>query len=384
MIIAIGIMALVGILTAIDGIESSITRNFSSMGANSFNIQNRASNVFFGGGGRKKVDYRFISYREASKFKSSFPEDVLISVNTSVSFNTVAKFQDQQSNPNCVLTGGDENYLRVAGYELNQGRNLSLFDVERALPVVVIGDEVARLLFGNESALNKDIRIKGVRFNVVGVLKEKGSAFDFGGNRLLLIPVSRARSFLGPGASFNLGVAVSDVQSLEPSSERARIWFRNIRRLRVKEEDNFSIISSVSVTNKLIENLYYVTFAAGLIALITLTGAAVGLMNIMLVSVTERTREIGLRKAIGARSKGIMWQFLTEALLICQFGGVLGIILGILIGNLVSTQIGGTFIVPWAWMFLSVVVCVMVGVISGLLPARKAARVDPIEALRYE
>lgn len=377
-------MALVGILTAIDGIEGSITRNFSTMGASSFSIQNRSSGVFFGGGGRRKVDYAPISFKEATRFKDAYTFSDQISVNCNVSFNAVAKFANIQTNPNCVVTGGDEAYLDVSGYSLKSGRNFNRIDVQKQYQVVIIGQEVKQKLFGQFEAVGEFIRIKGVKFRVIGVLEEKSAAFDFGGNRILLIPVTTARKWLSNETSFNIGVALSRVDALQQGIQEATILFRNIRRLQIRDPDNFEMVSSDSISAKLIENLYYVSFAAALIAVITLAGAAVGLMNIMLVSVTERTREIGIRKALGARSTGIMWQFLTEALLICQMGGITGILLGILIGNLVSIQIGGSFMIPWAWMLLSVLVCIVVGVLSGFIPARKAALVDPIVALRHE
>lgn len=384
MIIAIGIMALVGILTAIDGIESSLVKNFSFMGANSFNIQNRSSN-FSLGRNSKRVNYETIRYKEAQEFKDRFEQDAVVSVYSNNSFSAIAKYKSEKTNPNTLLIGADENYLRVAGYELAEGRNLTLSDVERNNRVVLIGDELQQTLFGRTSAVDKTIKIGGAGFRVVGVLKSKGSAFDFGGDRVVVLPVSVARhNFPMSNSSFSIGVAVEDVLALDPTADYSTALFRQVRKLRIKEEDNFAIVKSDSLSQALLENLQLIILAAILIAAITLVGAAIALMNIMLVSVTERTKEIGTRKAIGAKSKTVLNQFVIEAITICQLGGLAGVILGLIVGNLTSSYIGGSFIVPWDWIILALIVCTIVGMVAGIWPAHKASKVDPIEALRHE
>lgn len=384
MIIAIGIMALVGILTAIDGIESSLVKNFSFMGANSFNIQNRSSN-FSLGRNSKRVNYETIRYKEAQEFKDRFEQDAMVSVYSNNSFSAIAKYKSEKTNPNTLLIGADENYLRVAGYELAEGRNLTLSDVERNNRVVLIGDELQQTLFGRTSAVDKTIKIGGAGFRVVGVLKSKGSAFDFGGDRVVVLPVSVARhNFPMSNSSFSIGVAVEDVLALDPTADYSTALFRQVRKLRIKEEDNFAIVKSDSLSQALLENLQLIILAAILIAAITLVGAAIALMNIMLVSVTERTKEIGTRKAIGAKSKTVLNQFVIEAITICQLGGLAGVILGLIVGNLTSSYIGGSFIVPWDWIILALIVCTIVGMVAGIWPAHKASKVDPIEALRHE
>lgn len=376
-------MALVGILTAIDGVESSLVKNFSFMGANSFNIQNRSSNF---GVGRdvKRVRYSTIKYKEAVEFKDRFNHDAVVSVYSNNSFSAIAKYQSEKTNPNTLLVGGDENYLRVAGYELEEGRNLTRSDVERNNRVIVLGDELKTTLFGRNAALDKMVKIGGAGFRVVGVLKSKGSAFDFGGDRVALMPVTVARhNFPMNNGSFSIGVAVDDVMALDPTADYSIALFRQVRKLRIKEEDNFAIVKSDSLSQALLTNLQLIILAAVLIAAITLIGAAIALMNIMLVSVTERTKEIGTRKAIGAKSKTVLHQFVIEAITICQLGGIGGVLLGLLVGNLTSNYIGGSFIVPWNWITLALVVCTIVGMLAGIWPAYKASKVDPIEALRH-
>ena len=377
-------MALVGILTAIDGVESSLVKNFSFMGANSFNIQNRSSG-FSLNRNNKRVYYENISYKEAEEFKQRFDEEGLVSVNSNNSFNAIAKYGSEKTNPNTQIIGGDEAYIDVAGYELAEGRNLTPTDVERNIAVAIIGQEIKDKLFGPRNCLNKDIRIGGVKLRVVGLFAKKGGAFDFGGDRIILTPVTLARAkFPRSGLSYNLGVSVKSIEDMDRVAGYSESIFRQIRKVKIKDESNFTIIKSDSISKALLDNLNIVVLGAVFIAAITLLGAAIALMNIMLVSVTERTKEIGTRKAIGAQSKTVLNQFIIEAITICQIGGLGGVIFGLVAGNAVSYYIGGSFIIPWNWMLLALFVCTIVGLGAGIWPAYKASKINPIEALRHE
>ena len=381
LIISFGVMALVGILTAIDGIETSLVKNFSFMGSNSFNIQNRSSSFSM----RKRVYYESITYKQACEFKERFSQDAVVSINSNNSWTATAKHKSNKTNPNTSIIGGDEGYIQVAGYELEEGRNIAISDVERSLPVAVIGQEIKASVFGNQNCINKFIRVGGVKLKVVGLFAKKGGAFDFGGDRIVLIPVSLSRvKFDRANLSYTVGVSMSDINSMDAMVDYSTVIFRQVRRLRVKEESNFSIIKSDSISKALLENLSLILLGAVFIAAITLVGAAIALMNIMLVTVTERTREIGTRKALGARGSTVLNQFVIEAITICQIGGIGGIVLGLFMGNLISNYIGGAFIVPWKWITLAIGVCTLVGLGAGIWPARKAAQINPIEALRHE
>jgi putative ABC transport system permease protein len=385
MIIALGISALVGILTAIDVIKDSITNNFTTMGANTFNIRNRSSNVRIGGARQKREVFRRISYDEAIRFKEDFKFPSKVGITCVGSRAATIKYNSEKTNPNIAIFGGDENYLLTAGYDLEDGRNFSSREVESGANVVIIGNEIKIRLFPKQSAIDKVISIGGQKAKVIGVFKEKGSSIGFGGDKMVLLPVLNVRKNFGSNdMSFVLNVLSITPELLDATTAEATGLFRKIRKLGVKDRQNFEITRSDNLSTMLIGNLSYVTIAATLIAIITLLGAAIGLMNIMLVSVTERTREIGVRKAIGATSDSIRNQFLIEAVVICQLGGIFGIILGILIGNGVSFFFDQGFVIPWVWMILAAVLCFVVGLLSGLIPAVKAAKLDPIDALRFE
>jgi putative ABC transport system permease protein len=385
MIIAIGIMALVGILTAIDVIKEGISSNFTTMGANTFNIRNRGSNIRIGGGRKKVQVFQSITYLQATKFKEEFKFPSWTSVSCVASRAAIVKTSELKTNPNITVFGGDENYMITSGYELESGRNFSQQELISASNVALIGSELKSNLFKKVNPINKEVFIGGHKVKVIGVLKEKGSSFGFGGDKIVVLPLSNARNYFGTSdMSYVINVLSSSPDLMEATIGEATGLFRRLRKLGATDLQNFEITKSDNLSVMLIDNLKYVTVAATLIAIITLIGAAIGLMNIMLVSVTERTREIGVRKAIGATSKTIRNQFLIEAIVICQLGGMFGILLGIAMGNTVSLFFDQGFIIPWAWMIMAAILCLFVGLLSGLIPAIKAANLDPIDALRFE
>ena len=386
LIIAIGICALVGILTSIDAIKTSISSNFSSMGSNTFSIKNEGSNIRMGKRGKKAKVYPVIDFQDARDFKTQFSYPSVVSISSRANATATLKYESEKTNPNIFVFGCDENYTVTSGYEIAEGRNFSISEVNSGAHVVIIGHEIRTTLFGNNSeAIDKIISIGSGKYRVVGVLKEKGSSMGFSADKNALIPLQNARQyFSSANTSYLINVMVNQPEELDGAIGEATGAFRVVRGDGIKEESSFEISRSDSVANLLIENLSMVSFSAYIIGFITLLGAAIGLMNIMLVTVTERTKEIGVRKALGASSRIIMMQFLVEAVIVCQLGGAVGIVLGIIIGNVVSGFVGAGFIIPWDWMILGVILCLIVGVVSGIYPAQKAASLDPIESLRYE
>lgn len=385
LIIAFGIMALVGILTAIDSIKGSISNEFTNMGASTFKIQNRGMRINAGHGNRP-VDYRPISFKETQRFKDNFNFPAYISITSFASRTATAKYGSEKTNPNLAVLGTDENYLKTGGYEIKQGRNFTPQEVIMSRNVIIIGSDIAKKLFKTkETIIDKEISLGNKKYRIIGVLVEKGSSMGSSGDKICFIPLTNARqNFSSTLSSFVINIMPFENKYLDLAISEAEGVFRKIRKVKIGEKSNFEIIKSDSLVNILLDNIKYVTIAATLIGVITLIGAAIGLMNIMLVSVTERTKEIGTRKAMGATSAIIKQQFLFEAIFIGQVGGFLGIILGILIGNLVSLMTGGAFIVPWVWIIGGAILCFFVGLISGYYPAAKAARLDPIVALRHE
>ncbi len=386
MIIAFGIMALVGILTAIDAVEYFLNDNFAMMGSNTFNIQNRELRVHIGSSSNNAKRFEIINYRQALKFKEDYDFPAVTSVFVYGTGIATLKYESNKTNPNIQVMGVDESYMSTAGLELAKGRNFTEEEVNQGNHVAIIGSEIASKLFEkNTDPVGKIISVGAGKYKIIGVLEERGSSIGFSGDRSCLAPLANVRQYFSrPNMNYRISVMVSDQTQMDAAVGEATGIFRRVRGDKLGEDDSFSIVKSDNISSMLIGLTSKVQIGATVIGLITLIGAAIGLMNIMLVSVTERTREIGIRKAIGATSRTIRNQFLVEAIVIAQIGGVIGVIAGILIGNGVSAFTGSAFIIPWLWILMGLFLCFIVALASGIIPANKAANLDPIESLRYE
>jgi len=400
-IIAFGIMALVGIKTAIVATQQNFIESFSSMGATGFTIRYREPrNNMFGGDrevkkekkGQKKMKKsnmgKPITKFQAENFKEQYHYPAKVSMSIFGARDAVVSVGSKKTNPTVRTYGGDENFIDQNGYAVEFGRDLNELDIQSGRNVCVVGSEIAEKFFGkhHERAVEQIIKINSIPFRVVGVLGSKGNTMGFSRDNVIVTSYNNVRRFFNsnPNASFSIQVKVADISQMDGAVGQATGTFRPVRQLTTTEEDNFIIDKSDSFVELLMKQLDMLTISAIVIGFITLLGAAIGLMNIMLVAVTERTKEVGLIKAIGGKHGNVRQQFLFESIIISLMGAFFGVILGILLGNGFSLILNTSFVIPWAWAFGGIFICSVVGLVAGLYPAMKAARLNPIEALRYE
>jgi len=402
-IIAFGIMALIGIITAIEAMNQKLTESFSTMGANGFTIRYKQRNIQFGqGGGRNNSEMKLsqkgkrkertsnldkkITIQQAELFVDSFQFPSTIGIGISGGRNSIISYETRKTSPNIFLLGGDENYLALNGFAVEVGRNFNRLDIQSGRNVCLLGYDVANKLFkqGLQGSVNKIVRINSIPYRVLGVLESRGSSFGFSRDNVVLTTYTNMQRNFNTGGSYNIAIQASDINQVPAAMGEAEGLFRSIRRLNTTEQSNFVLDRADSVAEKAMNSLGFLTISATVIGLITLIGAAIGLMNIMLVSVSERTREVGLIKAIGGKRRSVSRQFLLEAIIISILGAFFGIILGVAVGNLFSFVLKTGFVVPWNWVFYGIVICTGVGLAAGIYPARKAGKLNPIEALRYE
>lgn len=400
-IIALGIFALILIITSIKAASNSLTTSFSTMGANSFSLRYKDRNIRIGGGRQrenaktsksalrtKKSNLgKIITYDEAKTFKENYNFPATVGLSLMGSRNIVVNNELKKTNPDVTVLGGDENYLELNGYKIAVGRNFTPGEIETGRSICILGSGVAQKLFSEnpQKAIDKVISVDHKPYRVIAVLEDKGSSAFFNTSKIIITSYNNIRRLYSTqNASFNVGIMVSDLKMMDVAIGEAKGTFRPIRKLDVKEEANFYVDKSDSIAEALLTNLGFLEKGTIGIAFITLIGAAIGLMNIMLVAVNERTKEIGLIKALGGTKKDIRAQFLYESVLISLLGAVVGIISGIVLGNVVAILLKTGFVVPWGWVISGIFVCSFVGLAAGLYPAYKASKLDPIVALRYE
>ena len=399
-IIAFGIMALVGIITAIKAMNQKFSESFSSMGANAFTIRYKERNIHFGGDHNRDVQLskktkrkekksnlgKRITKDEAELFVRSYHYPAITSISVFGNRNTIVSYEDRKTSPNVMLLGGDENYLLLNGLAIADGRNINKAEVQSGSNVCLLGYDVAKKIFKESmvKAINSTVRINNIPYRVAGVMESRGSTFGFSRDNMIITGYNSIYRNFPSDNSYVVAVLTDDILQVSEAMGEAEAAFRPIRKLTTTEENNFALDRSDSVAEKAMNSLGFLTISATVIGLITLIGAAIGLMNIMLVSVSERTKEVGLVKAIGGKSKMVRRQFLLEAMIISVLGAIFGIFLGILVGNIFSIVLSTGFVVPWNWILYGIVICTFVGLLAGLYPALKAGRLNPIEALRYE
>ncbi len=387
LIIGLGIMSLVGILAAVSILENSLNSNFASMGSNTFNINQYETTIRNRGGSEIEKINPNISYPQAKAYKDKYSFPL---TRTSLSFTATSaaevKYENEKTDPEIMIVGVDEFFTTNSGIEITQGRNFNAFDINNNTYTCLVGsDFVNKGLLKEVNPIDKIISIRGSKFKVIGVLKEQGSTFGNSKDLRILIPIQVARSiFSVPNINYTISTMVEKKEMLENAVENATLVMRQIRKLNPVEKNNFGISRSDDLVQRIAEMTGVLSTSAWVIGIITILGSSIALMNIMIVSVTERTREIGVRKSLGAKKSTIAWQFFIETLLISNIGGVVGIMLGLLIGYGFSSFMDFEFIIPWKAISAALVTSLIVAIVSGLYPALKASKLDPIEALRYE
>ncbi|WJS94851.1 ABC transporter permease [Flavobacterium johnsoniae] len=386
LIIAIGITALVGILTVVSALENTISSDFASMGANTFNINQYENKVRNRGGNEREVINPIISYPEAVAFKNKYKYPF---TETSLSFTATStaevKYLGEKTDPEITIVGVDEHFITNSGLETSLGRSFNQFDIDNNTYSCIVGSDFEKGLLKDINPIDKVISIRGARFKVIGVLKEKGSTFGNSQDLRVLIPIQVGRSlFTAPNINYTISVMVSKKEVLDQAIDNATSTMRRVRKLSPVRDNNFGVVRSDDLINRILGITQYLGWAAWIISIITILGSSIALMNIMIVSVTERTREIGVRKALGAKRTTVAFQFFIETLLIGQIGGLVGIVLGILLGFAIAAAMSFSFVIPWMAIFAAFATSFCVALVSGLYPAIKASKLDPIEALRYE
>ncbi|MBV5303530.1 MAG: ABC transporter permease [Chlorobium sp.] len=382
--VAVGVFSIIAVMTALDAIDKSVESGLASLGANTFQIQKNPATTFGSGHSRNLyANRKDITWQQALLFKKSM-EATSRNIGFMISsMANQAKYASLTTNPDVTMTGGDENFSASSGYIVASGRNLAESDIRYAKNSVVLGNEVATTLFpSGVNPQNKSIKINGDIYTVAGVFDKKGAAFGQSQDNFVLIPITRYLNHINEKSSVSITVEAISRKDYPLAIDRAIGAMRLARGLTVKDANDFEIRTNESLIDSFRDIQRAIGTGAFIISFMALLTAGVGIMNIMLVSVTERTREIGIRKSVGAPRGVILYQFLFEALFLSLAGGVIGIIAGVATGNVVAFKFNLPPIFPWLWIIISMVVCSGIGMTFGLFPAWKAANLDPVEALR--
>ena len=384
LIIIFGIMALIGILTATEGINRSVMSSFTEMGSNTFTVKNEGQ-IRRRRHRKAVVNNPIITMQQCQSFKEQYKYPAIVTLSTEPDVGTVVKYESKKTNPNVRMLGIDENYLKVAGWAVMEGRNFSKQEVDNGQNVILLGkDVVAKIFDSKNDVVGKMVNVGSNKYRVAGILAPKGASAVSNDNTVMIPVLNAKRTFGDEKTSYNLSVMVNNITELDRAVDEAEGVLRNVRKVRLGEDPDFDIAKSDKLAQQNLDVLGNVSLATIVIGILTLIGAGIGLMNIMLVSVNERTREIGVSKAMGATKRNIRIQFLTESTTMCVLGGIIGIIMGVLAGNLVGMGLKVPFVMPWAWILIGLVFTFIVGLAAGIYPAIIASNLDPVEALRYE
>ena len=381
--ISVGVFSVIGVMTVIAGLRGQVEANLTVLGSSSFQISKYPA-INFSDPRERFRNRRDITFPMADRFKELMGEDVHVNLTIWRRGLRVVN-GEHKTNPNTALVGTDENFVSARNYDLASGRNLTSEDVALGRPICAIGDDVAKVLFPNENPLGKLVRMDGQNYMVVGQFVAKGTSFGQSQDNFLITPISRFLAIYGRAQrSIGINVQAPSQADLGPTEDKAIGVMRLVRELDPEDGNDFEVFTNDSLIESFNKIADVISIGAFVISAIALLAAGVGVMNIMLVSVTERTKEIGVRKSIGAKQRNILMQFLIEAVALSMIGGLAGVAVGVAGGSAVAVFMKGALVMPWGWVVAGMLVCGGIGVGFGFYPAWKAARLDPIEALRYE
>jgi len=381
--ISIGLFSIIIVMTAISGVQKSVEDTFNSIGTNNFIIQKYPA-INIGHGSRRKYRNRKdLTVEIGKKLKriTKLPSAIGIQLSKN---GRVVKFGENKTNPDVPLVGLNMDQLKAEDRGIDYGRNFSPQDFANARPVCLLGSDIVKSIFGQINPIGMKIHIDNMRLEVIGVVEKKGSVLGRSQDNFVIVPLSLFTKYYGDRKSAAYTVMADDKTDLEAVKSEVIGALRAIRKVPPGKPNDFEIITNDQLIGQFNNLTKYFKLGAGIIAFISLIAAGIGIMNIMLVSVTERTKEIGIRKAIGARKAMIRSQFVIEAIVLSQIGGIIGIVLGLIGGNLVAISLGVSIVVPIDWILIGLAVTTFVGILFGVYPAVKASNLDPIDALRYE
>jgi len=383
--ITIGVFSVIGVMTTVTALRSSIETGLSFLGSNFFQFGKYPTGLS-GGSNRREIEMRRdITLAQAMRYQQLMADTADVVCLKVFDYSAQAVYSGRKTTPDITLVGSNEYFISANQYTIGLGRNLQPEDIELGRPVVVIGQDIVTKLFPSENPLGKTIKMKERTYVVIGTFAEKGTSFGQSQDDIAIIPITRFFSDFGAqNRSVNIATEAPSHVVYNEIMDKGVTAMRVVRGLGPADGNDFEVYSNESLLTAFAKVADVITAGSFVISGIALLAAGVGIMNIMLVSVTERTKEIGIRKSIGARKRSILTQFLIEAVTISLAGGIFGILLGIGVGNLVALWMKAEAVFPWDWTLLGLVVCTGIGIGFGFYPAWKAASLDPIEALRYE
>jgi putative ABC transport system permease protein len=380
--IIVGVFSIIGVMTAVQVLQNSIEAGLSGLGANTFQVQKQP---IMAGHAKwlKSLKWKDIRYQQGLivKERMTLAQSVALE---SWKFGQTIQFGSLKTNPSVAVAGEEPEGISTNSWAIKEGRSLNDDDVRYASYVAILAQDVVKKIFPHGGAVGSEIRIGDDRYRVIGTFDLKGSSLGGSNDNYVVVPLSTFLNTYGKLRSINIMIKAKNAEVYDDCVEEARMILRTIRNVAPSDEDDFTIFSNDSLIATFNDFTLYVKLGVGFMSFISLIAAGIGIMNIMLVSVTERTREIGIRKALGARKSNILSQFITEAVVLCEIGGLVGVVLGILGGNLAAIAFSFPAVFPFDWALIGFAITTFVGVVFGVYPAWKAANLDPIDSLRYE